>query len=574
MTSPDPTDDPARRTVSACGGVTSRGAPPRGPGAPLWIAVLAAALVAGCVAANVSADIPFDSDEANHANIALRQYQDLRDGEWMDFVRHSYRTGQFPFLHGWMVLPSFAIFGTTLFAARVAQCIHLVIAAAAAGWAAWRISGDDRRAGAIAGGLVAASPLLASLAGLCMLEAPGAAMTAVSLACFAEACRSEGRRATVLHLATAAASLATYFVKLNYGIWIVPAIGAAHAVRLLRGPDRRTALRHGLLYAGAIAVVIAVWYSTEGQRAAFRGFLHNPSQAVSIERDDPTFQVPGFHWENFFAYFGLVARDFHVHWTVGALVLAAAAWAARRTFVAPALAAAVVCVAWTWFVLSMGFREYAMARFVTSALPALWIVAAVGAADVLRRLPQVRALPVVGGVALAACTVVQFVRLPALVRAEYEVDARFAPVFDFVTRSVPSKASMLVVGYTDHTSARTIEWAVGSAPGAEWRLFNVVALNSERIFESDAKLHAWMKSERPWGDDAWRSYVVQFETGPRYLDAAVVIPETAAMWNRAIASYGARLERTATQRFEDLDVTVTVWRDTAPPRHVGLRGAK
>ena len=34
--------------------------------------------------------------------------------------------------------------------------------------------------------------------------------------------------------------------------------------------------------------------------------------SVSIEKDDPTFQVPGFHAENFVAYFGLVAREFHV----------------------------------------------------------------------------------------------------------------------------------------------------------------------------------------------------------------------------------------------------------------------
>src|SRR6185436_12723359 len=165
------------------------------PGRALLVPVIAAAALAVFVAAHVARTIPFDSDEANHANLALRQFEDLRDGRFVDFLRHSYRTGQFPFLHGWTVLPWFAAFGTTMFAARAAQCLAFVVGVAATGWAAFRASGDDRRAAAFAAGLFAASPLLATFAGLCMLETPGAAMTALAIAVFTEACRAEGRRA-------------------------------------------------------------------------------------------------------------------------------------------------------------------------------------------------------------------------------------------------------------------------------------------------------------------------------------------------------------------------------------------
>ncbi len=549
-------------------------ATPNRPGWALWLPVALAAALAGFLAANISGDIPFDSDEANHANLALRQFQDLRDGHLVDFVRHSYRTGQFPFLHGWTILPWFALFGTTLFAARVAQCAMFVLGVAATGWAAYRASGDDRRAAAIGAGLFATSPLLATYSGLCMLETPGAATTALTLAVFAEACRARGRRAWMWHAATALAALATYFTKLNFGMWIVPAIGAGYAVRWWRTTTRREALRDGLVYFGVIVGVLCVWYSTAGQRAAFMGFLHNPSQLVSVERDDPSFRVPGFHAGNFTAYFGIVAAQFHLHWMLGTLVLVAAAWGARRALHNPPLAAATACLLWTWIVLSMGFREYPMARFVATALPSLWIVAAVGVASVLRRATEVPWLPAAGAAALALGLGAQAARQPQLLAAEYEVGNDFVPVFDFLADAIPRRSSVLAVGYTDHTSARTLDWWLGARPGSAWREFNVVGLNSERVFESDRRVADWMTSPRPWGDAAWTSVVLEFTPGPRYPDRAILVPATVEMWRAAIRKFDGRLERLAERRFDDLDLTVTVWRDRSPPPHLGLGGHK
>src|SRR5204863_6982292 len=114
------------------------------------------------------------------------------------------------------------------------------------------------------------------------------------------------------------------------------------------------------------------WYSSASQRGAFMALLHNPSQAVSIESDDPTFHVPGLRGQSFTAYFGLVATDFHAHWIVGVAAFAAFAYGARDALRRPEIAACVACVAWTWLVLSMGFREYPMARFIATALPAFW----------------------------------------------------------------------------------------------------------------------------------------------------------------------------------------------------------
>jgi hypothetical protein len=546
----------------------------RGPGWALFVPVVAAALVAGFVAAHVSRDVPFDSDEANHANLALRQFQDLRDGRLADFLRHSYRTGQFPFLHGWTVLPSFALFGTTLFAARVAQCAAFVVGVAATGWAAFRASGGDRRAAAIGASLFAASPLLATYAGLCMLETPGAAATAVALAVFAEACRDDVPRGWRWPALVAAAALATYFVKLNYGLWVAPAIGLGYVVRWLRDRSRREGLRDLAIYAGTGVLVLAIWYSTQGQRAAFMGFLHNPSQAVSVESDDPTFHLPGIKPGNFAAYFGLVASDYHTHWIVGVAVFAAFVWGARHALRRPAVMASVACLLWTWLVLSMGFREYPLARFIATALPALWIVAAVGAADLLRRFPDNRWILSAATASLGLGLGALCARLPSALESEYEVGTEFVPVFDFLAGAVPKKASVLVVGYTDHTSARTLEWRLSVRDGGAWRDVNVVGLNSERIFESAQRFDDWMTKPRPWGAADWETCVVDVTPGPLYEDRDVLVPETVKLWHDAVQRYAPRLTRVAERHFDEVDVTVTVWRDTAPPRHLGLHGGE
>lgn len=540
-------------------------------GVPRWsvpvLAVAPALVVAAVVVLHVSHTVPFDSDEANHANLGLRQFQDLADGRLLDFLRHSYRTGQFPFLHGWMLLPGYALFGATLFAARITQVALFVIGAGATGHAAYRATGDDPRAGIAASWLFALSPALAAYSGLCMLETPGAALTAITLAVFAEACRAQGRRATLLHGLTALAALATYFTKLNYGLWIAPAVLAGHALRLLPRENRRAALRHALVYLGTLLVIALAWYSRADARAAFLGFLHNPAERVAIERDDPSFHLPGVSPSNFLAYFPLVATSFHLHWIVGAAVMLVAAWGALSNRHNAVLTAAAACVVWTWVVLAMGFREYALDRFIATAMPPLWVLAGAGASSLARRLYPQRFVRARVTLAIVVTLVAQCVALPRRLTEEYEVDARCAPVFTFLADTISGPADVLAVGYTDHTSARMLVFALATArPASRFRDFDVKGFNAERVYESAARFDTWMDAPRTWGDASWKSHVVEFVPGPRYLDAEIVLPATVALWHDAVARRAGRLERTAERRFEDLDLTVIVWTDTTPPR--------
>lgn len=546
------------------------------PGITPLRATVAAVLVAALVVSLVSRTIPFDSDEANHANIALRQYQDLADGRFTDFLRHSYRTGQFPFFHGWTVLPSFALLGTTLFAARVAQVLHFVVGAAATAFAAWRACGEDKRAGGLAGALFALSPALAVYSGLCMLETPGAAAVAVTFALLSEALRSGGRRAVLLDVLTAGGVLATWFTKLNYGIWLLPAVGVGYLVPIGRGIDRRRAITGLATYVGTLALVLGAWYATPSQRAAFFGFLTNPPQAVSVVADDPAFHLPAFSTSNFQAYFGLVSEEFHVHWTVGAAVLllfvvGTVRAAIRREGV---VAAAAACVLWTWLSLSMGFREYALGRFIAPALPALWIVAVYGVAPAFARVGERTWFRVVERVVLFAGLGAQVFAVRERLPAEYEVDDRYAEVFAWVTETLPPPASVMVMNYTDHVSARTLAWEFGSREGGSYRDVDVTGLIGERVYESDKLFGQWMDTPRPWGAANWGSFVVEIvPDGPEFDGRALQMP-TVAMWHAAIERQAAagRLVKTGERWFPRGGLSVRLWKDRTPPPHRGAGG--
>jgi 4-amino-4-deoxy-L-arabinose transferase-like glycosyltransferase len=467
------------------------------------------------------------------------------------------------------VLPWFAALGTTEFAARAAQVLHFVVGAGATAWAAHRASGYDLRAGGLAGAFFALSPLLAALSGLCMLETPGAAMTALTLACLASALDAEGRRAAFLDVATGAAVLATWFTKLNYGIWVLPAVAVGYVVPWRRSCDGRRVLLGLARSLGTVVLCLGAWYASPSQRAAFHGFLTNPAQAVSVVEDDPTFRLPGFRLDNFTGYFRLVAEEYHVHWTVGTLALVlfvvGTVRAVRQRNGAAAGAAA--CVVWTWLSLSMGFREYAMARFIAPALPAMWIVAAYGAAPLVARVAASTVALVVERVLLLAALVAQVLLFRAKLEAEYEVDARFRPVFAWLRETLPARASVMVVNYTDHVSARTLVWELGTRPGSGCRDIDVKGLIAERVYESDRLFGEWMDRPRAWGDSTWASIVVEMEPGPAYPDRAVVQDATVAMWARAVRerTEAHRLGLAASRRFLALDLRVRVWRDRSPP---------
>ncbi|MCG3134635.1 MAG: hypothetical protein HMLKMBBP_01949 [Planctomycetes bacterium] len=535
--------------------------------ARMTLAAAAVAVVVGGVAWSLRS-VPFDSDEANHANIGLRQWQDLREFRFADFLRHSYRTGQFPFLHGWSLVPFFAAIGQSEFAARIAQVAWYLAGVLATGAAAGRLAGDDKRAGGFAAALFALSPLLSSHAGLCMLETPGAAATAVALLAFVEAARYEGPRRWRYDVFAAATVLAAYFVKHNYGIVLFPALLLGYAARLLFGDDRKRAAAGLLVFTGTVAAVIGAWYASPAQRAAFKGFLTNPAQTVALVEDAAAFRIPAFRTDNFTAYPSLVAVDYHVHWTVGAAVFAlflAGVWKLFRTRETAGVPAAAVLLG-TWLMLSLGFREYALSRFIANALPGLWIVAALGAAPLLRKVPSTPAGQGATALLLAGAFGAHVLMLPARMRDDLENDGRWAPVFAAVLEKLPRPADVLVVNYTDAVSARTLEWRLATRPGASPGDHVVKGLIAERVYESDREFDAWMDDRRPWGraGEPRESFVVEMNPGPT---VRPVVPETVDRWRRALGRRGERLERVGQWTFPELDLAVTLWRDRAPPAY-------
>ena len=104
---------------------------------PLLLA-LAAALTACAFLVRVvqTTDWTMDADEAVHAVEALRRYEDLRTGELLTFVQHSYfperwqppvqdHVRWYPIVHSWSLLPFFAVGGPSDVTARLPSILYL-----------------------------------------------------------------------------------------------------------------------------------------------------------------------------------------------------------------------------------------------------------------------------------------------------------------------------------------------------------------------------------------------------------------------------------------------------------------
>lgn len=146
---------------------------------PAWIGlliVLLATLLAGAFIFQTIQhyhDLPFDWDEAMHANGGLILALDLRAGDWLAFLRDSYTQAYYPPAFSWLLVPMFLTFGLSPVAARATSLICLGLAVIVIYLMGLAL---DKRRGWIAG-LIGALLTLLSLplltnAALVMLEMP------------------------------------------------------------------------------------------------------------------------------------------------------------------------------------------------------------------------------------------------------------------------------------------------------------------------------------------------------------------------------------------------------------------
>ena len=384
-------------------------------------------------------------DMAEHAWQALVVTRDIENGEILRLLVHLNRQDTWPFGYSLLVAPFLLLGGADFAAATLSSVVLFALGPVLLLWVAREI--DDgpagMAAGLLAGSLFLASPIFRLYGILVMRELAGVALTLLALALYLRALRGGSLAA---YRAAGLTTLALFFVKYNYAVlWLLgvavhqlgglPAATRAALVRRTaalvwpwptRDPRRAAPacvlytlgllalLGRGLgpaLYAlvvGAAAFwVWRLWRHGEAVRARWRA-LPPPARAlletlvvplwlwalspsplhvrklvgflVSRPTEGPLAFLgsPGFYARSF-------VQDYAVDWTLGVVVLVAAAAAAGGLWRAGEPCRVLILVAAVQAGAVM-LHPYQAARFLATAAPLLMLLASLGGARAAVRL--------------------------------------------------------------------------------------------------------------------------------------------------------------------------------------------
>ncbi len=292
-------------------------------------------------------------DPSAHGWAGLGPALALLDGRPGDAAAMLWAQEAWPPLFGLLCMPSFFVLGPSALGPLVvvAACWCLAM------FGVWHLAGSLAREPAapwVAAALALWSPTWLGYAGRCMTETAGAACTALALWALVR------RRPW----AAALASTAAFFVKFNVGIPLLATLTAVVAVHL----GRRRRARSWLVawMAGAVAP-LAVWFASPGKLGTF----------MTYARDAAHFDAGLSTPASAAAYLARAPAAWAPHWTVGALVVAAAAagaWRARRTGWPVALSILVTAA-------MLAVHPTDDARHLLVLSPAIFALAGAGLAD-------------------------------------------------------------------------------------------------------------------------------------------------------------------------------------------------
>lgn len=422
------------------------------------VVLLATLVFSGLFGAVGSSGIPFDTDEADHANAALEVTVALERGDVAHLVRSVRRQTFYPPLHSLLVAPFYFALGPTLFSSRLPSVLLFSLVPFLL-FTAVLLSAKERgrttfHSSVLAAALFSAalpllSPVLLESGALCMLELPGVVLTAALLLVFC--CEPLTRPHLLL---TSLLLVLMTVTKYNFALGLTPGVLLALLIR--PGVPRRKALGEAI-FAGTVTLTgLGLWILvSDGESLWFSITGHGK-------------YAPVFSSENLFFYPQAWLAAYHISAPVGCVVTALALIgivAGRRR---PALLLAGVVTLTTWTVTTASaVNEF---RHIIITAPGLWLLAGFGLMKILDSLqplrpwaPSVAVLFLLTGFFAAAPGYIG--EIPGLIRKAQEGHESFSALYDFVADEVDMQRPIFAVGFFDQFGQEALRWELARRGG-------------------------------------------------------------------------------------------------------------
>lgn len=445
-----------------------------------------------------AAHLPFASDEAVHANGGLELALDLKAGDPIGFLVHTYQQAYYPPTQSWLLAPAFVLFGTTETVARMVSlaCLFFsVLILFAIGLELHEKQGW--LVGLLAGLLPFTSQQSLTISAMTMQEPTGFLFTALAMWMYIRGVKrlpDAGRKdaedaekraelhASVVQSSSAyrylvGASLALVAVTLSkylFGVYLGTTLVAARVVEARFNPKRLLTRANLALFAPAV-ILLVVWFLDTSKLDDFWRYANVPS----LQADEFSLEQYTFYW-----------RSIVVHYTaalpLGILLLAGFGYALTqwRTPILIVLALHILIA-----IAGMTIRRTINPRFVYVAVPLIYLLGGVLVAQIMESVQRSRARRGIGwaAIGLAGIAVIitaipgvrdRYTSYPAMLQVQIKTDPRAFDAYAWIARNVLlDRRSILMLNYWDQFSGEGLRWYLLSrdtTPGRRAAEVNIV----------------------------------------------------------------------------------------------------
>lgn len=435
-----------------------------------------------------------DSDEGHHILLGLKYRDDLSHLDLVPMLRHTVRSGRYPFLHGWYVGSLMTLLGGSFMVARLSSALLFAGAAAIAALLVLRLRPSAGLVwGALAAGFVAFAPENFSNALLCMLEVPGLFLGL--LLAWLYACRLSRPESALRASAVGAVLCALLFVKYPYGAYGIVPVGLAE---LARARGRVFALfrwRSVLAWAPPLAC-LAIWIVLPQSRQGLKDLFADDPQSVRMAGEAAaSSSIPYVQPGLVLFYLATTVKLLSPGVLLGVLGLAGFAWFCltdRSAMTAFFLGGLL----WTILTLTLSYRAYGVDRFLVPAAGWFVVPAVAGLHDLQRRLALGKRTRLLVPSAIGVGAIGAFLYLPSPTRLAHlavETGPLERAAATWAVDSVEYPSNLFVVGAWDQFSEAGIE-SVGLVRRPELRYsdFDVKGMKISRTWTGIGGFRDWL----------------------------------------------------------------------------------
>lgn len=390
--------------------------------------------------------IPFDTDEADHANAAIELFYGFQSASFSMIAEALRRQAFYPPLYSIFVSLSYALFSPTFFSSRLPAALSFLASGFVLAFAVWRSAKDAPQAVRLLGAsmpfiLMASSALMIENSALCMIELFAVLIT--SLLFLIPANKTVSLKSAI---SIALLISISFFSKYNFGILIIAGAIGAFWIKppLIFTRDKKEFLQ-SIIILSLFGALLGGWFLVSYPESIVHFFVGHPSYSPLLSSDNLLFELT--------AWF----KEYSPNSLTALLTLILGLWGAYayREIFPVRLAYAITGASFTILLLSTTNES----RHFIVAAPCIWYLCSLGSIDLMMK--KQRPVLIIPTLLMIGAYTGSYTLIPHIERSvaqAMEGDISYADLQDGVFSHIDSTQPALFIGVSDQFGIEALKW--------------------------------------------------------------------------------------------------------------------